>query len=196
MSGRSNGSRSHPCSHYIRFTADEAAKIAKLVRKRGLTVQAFAHAAIMRAFNDATLAKKSDGEIIRDNLEDPRRQELPRGLGIKDRLVQASEDRRQRYEEDDTPPAMLPSSNLPAVLPPRTIDDEVMALARTIVESPVSTKRDVLKSAHRVLARGVIMRGGSQEEALQLADDLEAAIRRLEAVPQTALEKVRARMVR
>ncbi len=166
-----------------------------LCRKRGLTMQAFAHAAIMRALNEATLAKKSDGEIIRDDLEDrSRRQELPRGLGIKDRLVQASEDRRQRYEDDDDRSAPELPPRLPPVLP--RADDEVMSLARTVVEAPQPSRRDTLKAAQRVLARGVISRGGTQDEALMLADDLEAAIRRLEGVPQSALERVRARMAK
>lgn len=194
----SNGTKSHPCAYFIRFTDAENKDLVKLVRKRGLTMQAFAHAAIMRAFNEATLAKKSDGEIIRDNLEDrSRRKELPPGLGIRDRLIQGVEDRRQRYaDEDDSPPPTTPAlpPHLPPILP--RAEDEVMAMARTIVEAPASTRRDVLKAAHRVLARGVIARGGSQEQALQLADDLDAAIRRLEGVPQSALERVRARMAR
>jgi hypothetical protein len=179
---------------------EEDAKIAKLLRKRGLTWQAFSHAAIMRAFNEATLAKKTDGEVLREDLDNRQnRQGGGQGLGIKDRLVQASERRRERYEEDDPMPSSatptLASRDLPPVLT-RSTDDEVMSLARTIVESPQSARRDVIKAALRVLARGVISRGGTQEESLQLADDLTAAVRRLEAAPQTALERVRARMGR
>jgi len=66
-----------------------------------------------------------------------------------------------------------------------------LALARTVVDSPKSARAEVLRSACRALARG-----RTQEEALRLADDLDAAIKRLDGTPQTTLERVRARMGR
>lgn len=149
----------------------------------------------MRALNEATLGKKTDGEVARDEDRSRREREpVPRGLGIRDRLVQFSDDRRHRDDREDETftPSMLPPS-IPSTTPTIRVglDDEVIALARTIVESPQSSRREVWKAACRVLARG-----RTQEEALQLADDLDAAVRRLDGVPQTALEKVRARLPR
>lgn len=160
-----------------------------MCRKRGLTFQSFGHAAVMRALNEADLGRKTDGETVRDEEQRSRRseRELPRGLGIRDRLQQTSDDRRTRPDEDETPASFSPPAQSPPLLASGV--DEVMTLARTIVEAPGPSRRDVWKAACHVLARG-----RTQEMALQLADELDAAVRRLEGVPQTALERVRARM--
>ncbi len=89
-SSHSKGSKSHPCAKFIRFTKEENDKMVKLCRKRGLTIQSFGHAAVMRALNEAELGRKADGEIERDE----RPVEMPLGLGIRDRL-------RESREEDE-----------------------------------------------------------------------------------------------
>lgn len=175
----------------IRFTDEEAFRLTKLLRKRRLTGQAFGHAAIMRALNEANLGKKTDGEIEREQ-ERPQRSETPQGLGIRDRLrddrveldERESERERARYE-----PTALQQQ--PVVATRGVVDDEILSLARTVVESPQSSRREVLKAACRALSRG-----RTQEEAVRLAEDLDAAIQRIDGVPRTALERVRARMGR
>ena len=161
--GSKTGSRSHPCAQFTRFTADENARLVRMCRKRGLTVQAFMHAAAMRALNEAT-------------------------LGIRERL----EDKRRDDDERDNIPAPTIAPPAPPAPPPaqsHVPGDEIIALARTIVDSPVSARRDVMQAACRVLARG-----RSTEESLRLADELDATIKRLGGITQTALERARARV--
>ncbi len=180
-----NGSRSHPCAQFIRFTEEENKRLNKLIRKRGLTVQAFGHAAIIRAINEADLGKKADGEIER---EEPRRETPPLGLGIRDRLRESSEDDDYDDRRSESVPSTNSSASAPVLAQARTIDNEIMSLARTVVGSPKSARKDVLRAASQSIARGRTL-----EEAVRLADDLDAAIKRLDDVPQTALERVRAR---
>jgi hypothetical protein len=194
MSGQSNGSRSHPRSYFIRFTVEEDAKLAKLLRKRGLTAQAFLHAASMRALNEAQLGKKTDAEARHEEaVNTSPKAQTPRGLGIREQLQTARDTDDDFYRSTGLPRAPSPQAAPQAAPQARTssVDDEVLALARTIVESPASARRDVLRSACRVLARGRTL-----EEAQQLADDLDTTIKRLDGTPQTALERVRARMNR
>jgi len=150
-------------------------------------MQAFGHAAIMRALNEAYIGKKTDAEIAAENADRPPPDERPmKGLGIRERL------REEREERDDVrePPPSLAQPTPQMAAQPRTSspDDEILALARTIVETPQASRRDVMLSACRVLARG-----RSQEDALRIADELDATIKRLDGVPKTALERVRAR---
>ena len=143
----------------------------------------------MRALNEADVGKKTDAEDEQESAERERaardKPAAPRGLGIRDRL--------QRAERDDEPDETPSSTPAPVPAQPQThvtsADVEILALARTIVEAPVSTRRDVLASACRTLARG-----RSQEEAIRLAEELDATIKRLDGVPRTALDRVRARM--
>lgn len=183
---RLHGSRSHPHAHFIRFTGDENDRLVRLCRKRGLTMQAFGHAAIMRALNEAYIGKKTDAEIAAENADRPPPDEpSSKGLGIRERL-------REERDIDDTrePPPPLAQPTPQPVAQPHTSsgDNEILALARTIVETPQASRRDVIQSACRVLARG-----RSQEDAVRLADELDATIKRLDGVPKTALERVRAR---
>lgn len=145
------------------------------------------HAATMRALNEADIGKKTDAEIAAaEDVDRDDEQPKPRGLGIRDRLQQ----RVEREADDDY--EMAPTAPSPAAAPTAHTtsgDDEILALARTIVETPQASRRDALQAACRVLARG-----RSQEEAIRRADELDATIKRLDGVPRTALERVRARM--
>lgn len=184
---RSNGSRSHPCAQFVRFTEDENKKLAALCRRRGLTIQSFLHAAAMRALNEAQLGKKTDAEVVREeHAAATHENTTPKGLGIRERLQRDTV--THDYDDDDRLPAATPTVQT-APQPRAPGDHEILSLARTIVDSPPSARVDVWKAAVRALARG-----RTQEEALQLADDLDVAIKRLDNTPQTALERVRARM--
>jgi len=163
-----------------------------LCRKRKLTVQSFMHAAAMRALNEAELGKKTDVERRRDEEEGSREREYaPQGLGLRERLRESSVDDepRERESREEIERPMIAPSTAP-MLTRVMAADEIGILARTIVESPTSTRRDVLAAAVRSLARG-----RSRDEAVRLAEDLDAEIRRLGGgeVPKTALERVRAR---
>lgn len=189
---RSQGSRTHPCAKFVRFTEKENERLNRLCRKRGLTVQTFVHAAAMRAISEAELGKKTDAEQVNGD-EEREHAYQPRGLGLREHLRPSEtvprEEIVERFIDPPTIPAAAPT--LSRVL----AADEVTVLARTIVESPASARREILKAAVRSLARG-----RSQEEAVQLAEDLDATIQRLDGdgdggggVPKTALERARAR---
>lgn len=181
---QSNGTKTRPCAQFIRFTEDENKKLVKFCRKHKLSVQGFGHAAIMKALEDADLGNKSAAEIEREN-EDTSETTI-KGLGIRERL-QPRKDKERRDYTPSVAPASTPMQAAPQARV-ASIDGEVLALARTIVESPESARKEVWKSAIRALARG-----RTEQEALLLADDLGAAIKRLAGTPQTALERVRAR---
>jgi len=200
--------RSHPCSHFIRFTDEEHTKLHKFLRKRGLTAQAFIHAAAMRAFNEATLGKRTESEIIQEHEEGQRQQReneasRPTGLGrdFRERILAGREHPHHQSagrvravddaEDDDTSSSLDSTTPVPVQSSSSQADVDVMLLARTIVEAPQSTRRDVHRAACHTLARG-----RTQESALQLAEELDAAIKRLDGVPKTALERVRTRMSR
>ena len=190
-SGYGSGIRSHPRQILTRFTDEEAQRIFKMCRRRRVTVQAFGHAAMMRALNEINLGKKIDEKEAADEArEEKKKRAEPTGLGIRERLQddrERSNDRAERVERErerfSSPSAPIATSVAHS--------DEIMALARTIVDSPKTARAEVLRSACRALARG-----RTQEEAVRLAEDLDAAIRRLDGAPQTALERVRARMGR
>jgi hypothetical protein len=185
---RSNGSKSKPCAQFIRFTEDENKKLVKLCRSRGLTVQAFGHAAIMHAIDEAQLGKKTVAEVVREEDVAAPEKAMPKGLGIRERL---QHDASTTDYDDDAPSTPMPALQAPPQVHTSTIDDQILTLARTIVVSPSTTRRDVMKAACEVLARG-----RSLEEAIRLGDDLIATIKQLDSTPQTALERVRARMPR
>jgi len=190
--GSRTGSSSHPRAQFTRFTSEENDRLVRLCRKRKLTVQSFMHAAAMRALNEAELGKKTDVERRRDEEEGSREREYaPQGLGLRERLRESSVDDepRERESREEIERPMIAPSTAP-MLTRVMAADEIGILARTIVESPTSTRRDVLAAAVRSLARG-----RSRDEAVRLAEDLDAEIRRLGGgeVPKTALERVRAR---
>lgn len=172
----------------IRFTEEEDQRLSKLLRKRRLSGQAFGHAAIMKALNKAELGEE---EIVdKDARKEPVKK--PSGLGIRDRLEKERTVRNERNDrERERGWEREREQEEPRVtqVVSKTVDDEVMALARTVVESPKSTRKETLKAACHALARGRTL-----DEALRLADELTATIRKLESTPQTALERVRARM--
>lgn len=186
--GSRTESRSHPRAQFIRFTTEENNRLIKLCRKRKLTVQSFMHAATMRALNEADIGKKTDAEIAAaEDVDRDDEQPTPRGLGIRERLQR--NDTRDDVSGDDEAPLTAAAPSVQAHT--TSADDEILALARTIVETPQASRRDALQAACRVLARG-----RTQEEAVRRADELDATIRRLDGVPRTALERVRDRMAK
>lgn len=191
---RSQGSKTHPCAKFVRFTEKENQRLNRLCRKRKLTVQTFAHAAIMRALGEAELGKKTEIEQYNDGEIDREPSYEPRGFGLRDQLRSNRDDddepRERRREEPERP--LISPTTAPTLTRVMTTD-EVALLARTVVEAPASTRREVMQAAVRTLARG-----RSQEEGLRLAEELDAEIKRLGGgdVPKTALERVRARMAK
>ncbi len=148
------------------------------------------HAAAMRALNEAMLGKRTELEIINEHEERTERQRIddaraPRGLGIRERLLAAVEEETDDADEYEAAPPTPPAPQPPVFT---HAADQVMTLARTIVEAPQSARRDIWRAACHTLTLG-----RSREEALQLADELDAAIKRLGDAPKTMLEKVRAR---
>lgn len=189
---RSKGNGSHPCAKFVRFTEKENERLNRLCRKRSLTVQTFIHAATMRALNEAELGNKTDAERLYDGDSGDEAHAAgyrPTGLGIgfRERIrTDHPQEENDDNEAESTPSPPLP----PAISTPATADsDMVLALARTVVESPQSARRETLQAACRAIARG-----RTQEAAVQLAEDLDAAIKRLEGAPKTYLERARARM--
>ncbi len=186
-SSYSKGSKTHPCGKFIRFTKEENDKLTKLCRKRSLTVQSFGHAAVMRALNEADLGKKAAGESEHEPEQPLQPEGLP-GLGIRDRLRESAEDDEFYERRSESVPSTGTSASAPVLTQARTIDDTILALARTVVAAPQSYRKAVLKDALSALTRGRTL-----EESMRLADDLDAAIARVGGIPQTALERVRAR---
>jgi hypothetical protein len=180
--------RSHPHVYLVRFTDDEHERIQKMLRRRRLSNQQFGHAAMIRAINEIELGKQTKQEILQDIKKDQEHQQTiePSGLGIRERL-QESRDRDEArrthlVREEQRNNNLLVPAPLPAVN-----SDEIAALARTIVDSPKTARKEILQAACRTLARG-----RTEAETMRVAEDLNAAIRCLEA-PQSALERVRAR---
>jgi hypothetical protein len=180
------GVRSHPCAYHVRFTKEEDRRLKKMLKRRRLTtMQAFLHAAVMRALNDAELGQDVAAEARK---EEPKEKPL-RGLGIRDRL---ESDREEiSFDRDERKPERI-ADNPIAGRSASTIDDEIMSLARTIVNAAPSARTEVQRAACKALA----MRAQSEYEALQLLESLNEAIKRLDGKPQTNLERVRARMSR
>lgn len=181
--GWGKGVRSHPNAYYIRFTDEEDQRLSKLLRRRRLTMQAFGHAAIIRALNEAELGKKTDEETEKEREREREKSKPPvMTLGIRERI---------RSDDDEWPPRRNETptvSQATPMLAAASTDDTILALARTVVEAPSTDRREALKRACRALTRGRTL-----DEAKRLADDLDAAIQRLQGTPQTVLERVRAR---
>lgn len=169
----------------VRVSDEELQRLHRLCRKRKLPLQVFGHAAILRALDEADLGKKVNVQVINEQPDVQATVIESKGLGIREQIRSENEPR-----EEERPVKQPPTPWLPPPAPThRIIDDVVLALARTIVGSAPEYRRDVWKNACRTLASGK-----SQEEALRLAEDLDAAIQRISGVPQTALERVRTRM--
>lgn len=176
----------------VRFTDEEKKRINKFLKRRGCTFQTFAHAAIIRAMNEADLGKLTNDE--------PTKEKKPtiKGLGIRERLdedrehdeEQAAEDREhqrvlERERARDRERVHITST---PVLASVSANDEVMTLARTIVNASPSAREEVKKAACRALTKGRTL-----EEAVRLTEQLNEAIGQLKDVPTSALERVRAR---
>jgi hypothetical protein len=176
----------------IRFTDDEDQRLTKMLKRRRLTMQAFGHAAVMKALNDLELGKRTDTEIAQEARQEQKQQskEAPKGFGIRDQLYDNRE-REQRSREREREPERERTATVAPSLAPLGIDGEILALARTVVDSPKPMRAEILRSACRALARG-----RTQEEAMRLAEDLDSAIKRIDGTPQTTLERVRARIGR
>ena len=191
--------RSHTRQILIRFTEEEGERAFKTLRKRRLTMQAFGHAAIMKALNEIELGKKTDAELIQEARIGQKQQEesAPKGFGMRKQLEESRERDDELYErtirerEREKEKQHYAATGSAPSLVATTIDGEILALARTVVDSPKSARGEVLRAACRALAKG-----RSLEEAQRLAEDLDNAIKRLDGVPQSALERVRARMGR
>lgn len=190
---RSKGSYTHPCAIFVRLTEEEHRALRRLIKKRHLTIQAFSHAAIMRALNEANLGKETAAEeklgtLKKTDESTPPAPTLTRGLGIRERLEAEEESRREREDEPEHV-VERPSAVTQFIAPaPAPSSADVHMLARTIVELPQASRRDAVSAAVRSIAHG-----RSQDEALRMAEDLDREIRRLDARPATALERVRAR---
>jgi hypothetical protein len=190
-------------SHYsrqilIRFTEEEGTRAFKTLRKRRLTMQAFGHAAIMKALNELELGKKTDAELIQEARLGMKQEEesTKKGFGIREQLQEDRErdaERTERVNRDKERERFASATVSAPSLTATTIDGEILALARSVVEAPKGEQRTtVLRASCRALAP----RARSEEEAKYLVDQLYDAVKRLEGVPVSALEKVRARMGR
>ena len=186
----------------LRFTDEEDKRLEKMLKRRKLTKQAFGHAAIMKALNEIELGKRTDDEVVKEAREEQKQKTLePKGFGIRERLIadrerddeadQAERD-RERSERVDRARHVTVTASAPS-LTPMTIDGEILALARSVVQAPRGEQRTtVLRAACRSLAP----RARTEEEAKYLVDQLYDAVKRLDGTTMSALEKVRARMGR
>ena len=76
--------------------------------------------------------------------------------------------------------------------PPSGTATDIPTLARMVVDAPRGNRRQILESACRTLARTA----KTDEERMRLADLLDEEIKRIDTVPATVLERVRARIKR
>jgi len=185
----------------IRFTVEEGDRAFKLLRKRRLTMQAFGHAAIMKALREIELGKRTDEEIAKEAIQEHQEKEKKSlGFGIRDRLIEDRDRETERSDLDrdrelrvahERERHVAATISAPSLMP-TTIDGDILALARTVVETPKGERATVLRAACRALAP----RARTEEEAKYLVDQLYDAVKRLDGVPVSALERVRARMGR
>jgi hypothetical protein len=169
-----------------------------MLKRRRLTMQAFGHAAIMRALNEIELGKRTDEEIAKDARQEQKKG--AKGFGIRDQLIEDRNRETERADLDREREERVAHENKRHIaatvaapsLTPTTIDSDILALARTVVETPKGERATVLRSACRALAP----RARTEEEAKYLVDQLYDAVKRLDGVPVSALERVRARMGR
>lgn len=150
----------------------------------GLTFQAFVTAAVLEKLERCRDERDRRRRSKRDQREE-RERERPAGLGIRERLARPT----------DEPEAPAPTGS-PAPVSisvttggPSSAAPDLSAMASMIVAVPASMRRGVLEKAGEALARAAKTR----EEAEDLVTRLDAEIKRIEAKPQTVLERVRAR---
>ena len=162
----------------VRLGRELLRQIDAVRRVRGQTFQAFVQAAVVKAIADA--------EDEADRAKQRRAQRQPNTREAKGLF------RRERLEQVDEPidaPAQAPPAPVIVTVgaaAPRGGD--LATLAKMIVAAPKTTRASLLQNACQALAA----KAGSTEEALQLAEQLDAEIAKLD-VPTTALARVRAR---
>lgn len=198
---RANGTSLHPCAQFVKFTEDQNTRLHRARLYKGLTVQTFAHAAVMRAIaeTEAEMEREEEKKIARQTQRASQLRKEPAGLGIRDR---AEADRAAReaaraeaaLAAPTTTPAPLPSAAQVhvQVTTPTTVAvpaEEIAALARYVVDGgPGYGKQNRLREVVERLAR----RASTREAAAALADRLDEEIKKLR--PPSTLAKVKARI--
>lgn len=179
----------NPCAHFIRFTEEQNCRLHKIRKKRGISIQAFAHAAVMRAVIAAENDDDEGGN--RSDRKSERRETV--GLGIRERLEAEDRERQARREErSSAAPAQAPVTVNVQATAASPASADITTLARMVVASPRAERKQAIRRACDALAPHI----RSTEEAARLGAFLDAEIARLEAAPPTALERVRARRKR
>jgi hypothetical protein len=176
---RSNGNSLMPCAHFVKFTEEQNVRLHRIRKQRGVSIQAFAHAAVMKAVIEA----EKETEAAKPKIAAALR---PRGLGIRERLELEEEGRTAAPADAPVAPAAAVTVTVQSAAAPAGAD--IAAIARMVVDAPPGERRAYAQRACMALAQG-----RSKEEAMRIAAALDAEVGRLRAVPPTALEKVRAR---
>lgn len=201
-----NENRKRPNPVFVRFADSDKRRLDRLVKKRGITRQDFLLAAALRALDAAEAGQLTAAEADRDRAgeRESSRDNQPRGLGIRERLLQQREVRRADAEYDDEPRTATVEQHHhyapPAAIYNTSNGAEVTALARLIVDTPPHERRPVWRRITEGFLREAMARASSIEEAQRLslarADQLDAEVKRLGAAPHSrtpALDRARKR---
>jgi hypothetical protein len=170
--------------HTLKFTSEQNRRIYRMRKRLQLTFQAFAHAAVMKALVEA----EKEHEQQRAKTE----RKAVTGLGIRERLEAEEEERAARREMAAESPA--PAAPVPVSVHVQASSASSMAgiplLARMVATS--TDRRTTMKAACDALAPMC----KTEEDAIRLADELEAEIKRIDDKPTSVLDRVRQRMNR
>lgn len=162
-------------------------RVDELRDERGQTFQTFVQNAVIKAIAEADA--EADRNIFRRDLKKNEKgaRHAVHGLGIRERLEQEQYEPVTEEHEERVAAAPVIVNVGSSVGATASGSGDLATLARMVVEGLPHDRRRLLQSACNALAKG-----RSVEEALQLAEQLDVEIKRLD-VPTTALERVRAR---
>lgn len=176
----------------ISLSPDDARRANRARDRRGQTWQMFASIAVLDAVEEVEESKDKAKarRLPRFVVEAPA--STPSGLGVRD--VLAAEPAASVVAYEPAPPAAAPQA--PVVVNVNggggaPGGGDVNTLARMVVEGPRHERERLLRTACDTLARSA----HSEHEALRMAEQLDAEIKRLNA-PVSALDRLRARAAR
>jgi hypothetical protein len=176
-SSRSQGSRNKPEAHFVRFTAQQNARLHEAARRAGRTMQVFLHEAAIAAIIESENEQREREGKKKDEKIASFEAATPQGYGLRRRRVRESAPPPHDPSDDLSPEPEPPPPAQIVIAQAPTVTSEIDRLAVFVAkDGPQGERQNRLATAVRILS----VSANSDAEKTQLARALDEKLLAIE----------------